>query len=160
APGLWEMADAWKMVRLLGKTALEMKDDYQVALLVLAGVALARDTEPDASQKSTLADAARTMAQPQGLARVVAGITRLCEPFQKALARMPLDRLAPENQAQARERLMAVVEQELDRTGRFRARLQQIAEADLAEAPIRLAFETGTEGDRGRRYILSYERMV
>ena len=44
--------------------------------------------------------------------------------------------------------------------GRIRAMLQQIADADEAEAPVRLAFETGTEGDRGRRYILSYERLV
>ena len=38
--------------------------------------------------------------------------------------------------------------------------LQKIADADVAEAPVRLAFETGTEGDRQRRYVLSYERLV
>ena len=100
------------------------------------------------------------MTPNDGLSRVVAGITRLCEPFQQALARMPLDKLAPENQEEARQRLFAVVEQEEGRIGRIRAMLQKIADADLAEAPIRLAFETGTEGDRGRRYILSYERLV
>ena len=61
---------------------------------------------------------------------------------------------------QARQRLSAVVEEELGRIGRLRGRLQQIAEADQAEAPVRLAFETGTEGDRQRRYALSYERLV
>jgi hypothetical protein len=54
----------------------------------------------------------------------------------------------------------AVIEQELDRVGRIRAMLQKIADADLAEAPVRLAFETGPEGDRQRRYVLSYERLV
>ena len=37
-PGSWRMADVWKMVRLLGKTAIQVKDDYQVALLVLASL--------------------------------------------------------------------------------------------------------------------------
>ena len=32
----WVMEDVWKMVRLLGKMAIEMKDDFQVALLVLS----------------------------------------------------------------------------------------------------------------------------
>ena len=107
------------------------------------------------------AEAIRAMTPNDGLSRVVAGITRLCEaPFQQAWARMPLDKLAPENQEEARQRLFAVVEREEGRIGRIRAMLQKIADADLAEAPIRLAFETGTEGDRGRRYILSYERLV
>ena len=39
-------------------------------------------------------------------------------------------------------------------------RLLAIAEADSAEAPARLAFETGSEGDRQRRYGLSSERLV
>ena len=60
----------------------------------------------------------------------------------------------------ARQRLSAAVEEELARIGRIRARLQQIADADLAEAPVRLAFETGTEGDRRRRYVLSFERLI
>ena len=43
------MADVWKMVRLLGKTAIEVKDDYQVALLVLASVALEPESKPQPS---------------------------------------------------------------------------------------------------------------
>jgi len=73
---------------------------------------------------------------------------------------MPLDKLAPANEGEARQRLMAVVEQQQGRIGRIRTILQQIADADQAEAPVRLAFETGTEGDRKRRYVLSYERLV
>ena len=38
-PGQWSAwRDVWKMVRLLGKTAIQVKDDYQVALLVLASL--------------------------------------------------------------------------------------------------------------------------
>ena len=158
--GPWAMDDVWKMVRLLGKTAIEMKDDFQVALLVLASLALEPDAAPEAARKPTVAEAMHAMSRDHRLTRVLVGITRLCEPFQKALARMPLDKLAPENAVQARQRLSAVVEEELGRIGRLRARLQQIADADLAEAPVRLAFETGTEGDRQRRYVLSFERLI
>jgi hypothetical protein len=148
------------MVRLLGKTAIEMKDDFQVALLVLASLALESEPESEPVREPTFAEAVRAISRNDGLSRVVDGITRLCEPFQQALARMPLDKLAPENAAQARQRLSDVVEEELGRIGRIRARLQKIADADEAEAPVRLAFETGTEGDRQRRYVLSYERLV
>ena len=158
--GPWVMDDVWKMVRLLGKTAIEMKDDFQVALLVLASLALEPEPEPEPSRPATFAEAVSAMSQNDGLSRVVAGITRLCEPFQQALARMPLDKLAPENKEEARQRLFAVVQQEEGRIGRIRAMLQKIADADDAEAPVRLAFETGTEGDRQRRYVLSYERLV
>ncbi len=159
--GPWVMEDVWKMVRLLGKTAIQMKDDFQVALLVLASLALEpAATAAEPVRKPTFAESMIAMSRDNRLSRVVEGITRLCEPFQQALARMPLDKLAPENEAQARQRLSAVVEEELGRIGRIRARLQKIADADLAEAPVRLAFETGTEGDRQRRYVLSYERLV
>ena len=42
----------------------------------------------------------------------------------------------------------------------MRRRLREIADADAAEAPARLAFGTGPEGDRHRRYELTHERMV
>src|ERR1700722_4632265 len=150
------MEDVWKMVRLLGKTAIEMKDDFQVAMLVLASLAL----EPEPVQKPTFAEAAHAMSRNDGLSRVVEGTPRRGEPFQLALARLPLDKLAPENAAQARQRLSDVLEEGLGRIGGIRAGLKKIPDADLAEAPVRLGFETGTEGDRQRRYVLSYERLV
>ena len=135
-----------------------------MALLVLASMALLPESEreptPDSGQKPALAESINAMNRDERLSRIAAGITRLSEPFQEALARMPLDKLAPANEAEARQRLLAVVDQELGRISRIRAMLQQIADADQAEAPARLAFETGTEGDRGRRYILSYERLI
>jgi hypothetical protein len=75
--GPWVMEDVWKMVRLLGKTAIEMKDDFQVALLVLASLAL----EPEPARKPTFAEAMSAMSRNDGLSRIVGGITRLCEPF-------------------------------------------------------------------------------
>ena len=100
------MEDVWKVVRLLGKTAIEMKDDFQVALLVLASLALEpATTAPEPDRKPRIAEAIRAMSRDNRLSRVVEGITRLCEPFQQALARMPLDKLAPENETQARQRL-------------------------------------------------------
>ena len=149
-------------MRLLGKTAIEMKDDFQVALLVLASLAL----EPAATAAQAGPEAhVRRVDEPRcrgtiGCREWSRGSPGCASRLQQAAARMPLDKLAPENEAQARQRLSAVVEEELGRIGRIRARLQKIADADLAEAPVRLAFETGTEGDRQRRYVLSYERLV
>ena len=72
---------------------------------------------------------------------------------------MPLDKLAPANEAEARQRLLAVVDQELGRIGRIRAMLQQIADADQAES-MPGWHSRPAEGDRGKRYILSYERLI
>src|ERR1700733_7927546 len=72
--GPWVMEDVWKMVRLLGKTAIEMKDDFQVALFVLASLALEPEAEP--VRKPTFAEAVRAMSRNDGLSRVVEGITR------------------------------------------------------------------------------------
>ena len=99
--GPWVMDDVWKMVRLLGKTALEVKDDYQVALLVLASMALKPDTQPAAGGKATFDEDVSAMPRDDRMSEVVAGITRMCEPFQQALARMPLDKLPPESEEEA-----------------------------------------------------------
>ena len=56
-PGQWATSEVWKMVRLLGKTALEVKDDYQVALLVLASMALLPEPKPDPGQQPSFAEA-------------------------------------------------------------------------------------------------------
>ena len=80
--GPWAMDDVWKMVRLLGKTAIEMKDDFQIALLVLASLALEPATAPPA-RKPTVAEAMHAMSRDHRLTRVLEGITRLCVPFQQ-----------------------------------------------------------------------------
>ena len=53
-----------------------------------------------------------------------------------------------------------MIEPEIRRLRQLREELQAIADADAAEAPARFAFETGTEGDRHRRYALSNERVL
>jgi hypothetical protein len=52
------------------------------------------------------------------------------------------------------------IDDEVNRLTRIRAHRQQFADLDWAEAPARLAFETGTEGDRLRRYDLSRDREL
>jgi hypothetical protein len=101
-PGQCGKADVWKMVRLLGKTALEVKDDYEVALLVLASMALKPEPEPELGQKPRFAETVSAMSGDDRISRVFAGITRLCEPFQRALAGMPLEKLALANEEEAR----------------------------------------------------------
>jgi hypothetical protein len=87
-------------------------------------------------------------------------VAKQCEPFARRLAELPLAKLAPRDEDQARERLNAIIDLERSRLMEIRMVLLSIGQADAAEAPARLAFETGTEGDRQRRYGLSNERLV
>ena len=89
-----------------------------------------------------------------------AAVTKHCDPFARRLAELPLARMAPRDDEQARQWLSSLIEREMGRLIEIRAMLQEIADADLAEAPTRLAFETGAEGDRHRRYVLSNERVL
>ena len=53
-----------------------------------------------------------------------------------------------------------MIEHQINRVRDIRAELQQLADADAAEAPARLTYEIGPEGDKHRRYVLSNERQV
>jgi hypothetical protein len=66
----------------------------------------------------------------------------------------------PENATEARRWLTMAIEEEVSRLTLIRAQRQRFADVDWAEAPARLAFETGTEGDRLRRYDLSRDREL
>ena len=68
--------------------------------------------------------------------------------------------MAPRDDEQARKSLCVLIARELARIGEIRETLQAIADADLAEAPARMAFETGDEGERHRRYVLANERVL
>ena len=68
--------------------------------------------------------------------------------------------MAPESANQAREWLSNVIDGEIRRIREIRATLQGIADADAAEAPDRLWFETGPEGENHRRYVLSHKRVL
>jgi hypothetical protein len=87
-------------------------------------------------------------------------VAKQCEPFARRLAELPLARLAPKDEEQARAKLTAIIDQEVCRIRHVRQTLQAIADTDAAEAPGRLAFEVGPEGERHRRYGLSAERLV
>jgi hypothetical protein len=91
---------------------------------------------------------------------IAASAAKQCEPFARRLAELPLARLAPGDKGQARESLIAMINDERRRLQEAMGVLRSIAEADLAEAPARFAFETGPEGDRYRRYELTNERLA
>jgi hypothetical protein len=87
---------------------------------------------------------------------------RMCmEPFERALGDQPsMGRLAPRGVDDARQRLSSVIDEQIKRINKIREELACIAELDADEAPARMAFETGAEGDRQRRYVLSRDRLL
>ena len=162
--GFWLTADAFKMVRLMGKHAIDMADDVDVLSVFLATVTLhsAPKTGPE-RQAFDWNKALITMLLTFDLENktgVADAVARKCEPFARRLAELPLARLAPRDEEQARERVNALIDNELRRLQELHMTLCSIAEADAAEAPARLAFETGSEGDRQRRlHLLRVQRL-
>jgi hypothetical protein len=71
-----------------------------------------------------------------------------------------LAKLTPRGADAAREVLSALVDRHTSRLKLILARNQEIAEADAAEAPSRLAFDPSPEGEKLRRYVLSAARLV
>ena len=61
---------------------------------------------------------------------------------------------------QAGDWLTTVIEREIERILQIRSILSRIAQSDAAEAPARLWFETGPEGENHRRYLLSNKRVL
>jgi hypothetical protein len=160
----WLTSDAFKMVRLMGKHAIDMADDLDVLSVFLATLTLNRAHKVAADReafdwKSALVDMLLTF-ELENQKGVAAAVAKQCEPFARRLAELPLAKLAPRDEDQARERLNAIIDLERSRLMEIRMVLLSIGQADAAEAPARLAFETGTEGDRQRRYGLSNERLV
>jgi hypothetical protein len=161
---LWLSGDAFKMVRLMGKHAIDMADDLTVTSVFLSSLALlvAPKAGPERESfdwKNALITMQMTfdVENDNGNAAMVA---KQCEPFARRLAELPLAKLAPKNDEQAHESLTAMISDEVRRLQEIRLNLLAIAEADAVEAPARLAFEIGPEGDRQRRYGLSNERLV
>ena len=166
--GLWLMAEGYEMLRLMGKYVIEMVRDYEVEMVMLANVCLAADGMPENDRKLD------EKTEPMSLLDIVASLnlsedphqspadrlTAFCEPWARALAKRPLGRLMPKNAAEARRWLTVAMEAEVNRLTLIRAERLRFAQADRDEAPARLAFETGTEGDRLRRYDLSRDRVL
>ena len=160
---LWLLADAFKMVRLLGRHAIDMVDDLAVARVFLCSLTVlsAPKSGPDRESfdwKNAMIKMLLTFEVENN--GVAARAAEQCEPFARRLAELPLAKLAPTDEEDARARLTTIIETEVCRLRHVRQTLQAIADADAAEAPGRLAFETGPEGDRHRRYALSNERAV
>ena len=162
--GVWLSSDAFHMVRLLGHHAINMADNFEVAGVFLASLTLrvAPKNGPERESfdwKHAMIRMMLTFEAESDLGDVAA-VTKHCDPFARRLAELPLARMAPKDDEQARLWLTSVIDREMGRLIEIRAMLQAIADADLAEAPTRLAFETGAEGDKHRRYVLSNERVL
>ncbi len=161
---LWLSADPFKMVRLMGKHAIDMVDDLTVARVFLDSLTLI--SAPKGGPERETFDWQNAMIKMlitfdvENKGGIAASVAKQCEPFARRLAELPLAKLAPRDEEDARRRLTAIIEQEICRLRHVRQMLQEIADADAAEAPGRLAFELGPEGDRYRRYGLSAERLV
>ena len=166
--GLWLMAEGYEMVRLMGKYVIDMASDYELEMLMLANLCLAADVKPKDDGKAseetgpmTVWEQVAKLGESEGpFHSFVEPLMACCEPWARALANRPLERLAPENVDEARRWLKVAMDAEVKRLTRIRAERLRFAEADRAEAPARLAFETGTEGDRLRRYDLSRDRVL
>ncbi len=89
----------------------------------------------------------------------LAELVRLCAPSLEPLRTLPLEKFVPSSVAEARRRLAVVIDEQVQRVERLRARLVQIAEADDADAATRLAFEPGPEAEKQRRYGLARDRL-
>jgi HAMP domain-containing protein len=162
---LWLSVDAFKMVRLMGKHAIDMADDLAVTRVFLHSLTLL-SAAPKAPPERESFDWQNALIKMlisfdiENTHGVATAIANQCDPFARRLAELPLAKLAPLDDEDARGRLTAIIEQEIRRLRHIRQTLQEIADLDAAEAPARLAFETGPEGDRYRRYGQTNERQV
>ena len=160
----WLSADAFKMVRLMGKHAIDMADDLDVTRVFLSSLTMLSAPKAGPERESFDWNSALIKMlvtfDVENKHGIAASVAKQCEPFARRLAELPLARLAPKDEVQARESLMLVIDHERRRLQEMLLMLRSIASADLAEAPARLAFEIGPEGDRYRRYELTNERLA
>jgi hypothetical protein len=152
------------MVRLLGHLASDVADDCDLVRLFLCSLTLGmvRPILPVSQDFDWAAVVIKFLCEfdvekDNGNAKMTAVA---CEPFVRRLEQLPLARLAPATEDEAREWLARRIERERARIELIRDENAAIDEADEAEAPVRLAFETGADGERHRRYLLSNERLV
>jgi hypothetical protein len=148
----------------MGKHAIDMADDLDVTRVFLSSLTLISAPKPGPERESFDWNQALIKMlvtfDVENKNGIAAAAAKQCEPFARRLAELPLARLAPNDEQQARESLSSIIHQEIGRLQEMLSVLQAIADADQAEAPARLAFETGVEGERYRRYELTNERLV
>jgi hypothetical protein len=164
--GPWRPADAFKMVRLTGKHAVALEDDYDVARALLCSLTLTGTPKPIPQNEpfdwvSALVLIMYSLNCEDSI-KTAADLVRYhkCASFKLRLAELPLAKLAPAGEEQARQWLTGVIEGQIKRVSEIRAELAQIAAADAVEAPARLIYEIGPEGDKHRRYVVSNKRLV
>ena len=160
----WQASDGFKMIRLLGKHAVDMDVDFDITRLLMSSLMVIESLVPAASPRPTDWPVAltRMLVTPDhdGQEFCIDILVGRHKSFTSRLTRLPLARMAPRSPEQAREWLSAVIDREFQRVAKIRSMLAGIAEIDAAEAPARLWFETGPEGENHRRYLLSNKRVL
>ena len=143
---MWTAPDRFKAIRLLGKQPLDAVDDTEVAQIFLAAAKLC----PDPAGGSAFAPLASELDPGASEIKI----------YRQELRKRRLRKLMPPDADSARRfwALWSTVTQ--PRLRLVFARNQEIAEADAAEAPNRLAFDPSPAGDKLRRYVLSAARLV
>ena len=111
--GVWSSSAAFQMVRLMGKLAIDMADDLEVTDVFLASlrllVAPQNTPEPESFDwKYALIRMLMTFDtdSDQGDAALA---TEHCAPFARRLAELPLAKMAPRDDEQARKSLSVVI---------------------------------------------------
>jgi hypothetical protein len=146
-PGeVWAAPDQFKAIRLLGKQPLDAVDDSDVTLICLASAKLLPDGDDTKAFALVKHELHNGKEEPQI--------------YSRELRKRPLAKLRPADAGAAREALRALVDRQTARLTLILARNQELAEADAAEAPDRLAFDPTPEGEKLRRYMLAAARLA
>ena len=160
----WLASDAFKMVRLMGKHAADMEEDFDVARLLMNSVTVIHSLEdatlPQPANWPRLLTRMLASFDFEGREHLIDGLVARLTSYTARLVRLPLERMASESVPPAREWLTKVIDGEISRLQIIRTTLAEIAATDAAEAPIRLWLETGPEAENHRRYALSNKRVL
>jgi hypothetical protein len=138
----WQSPDKLKASRLLGRQPLDAADEDSVAELFLA----CHRIEPQYTDPFTELYCELTDDQ--------------IKIYQSRLAGRRLERLRPKNEAQARERLLAIVDRAVSRLTILLADRAERAAADAAGQAARLSFDPSTDAERLRRFQLASGRSL
>ncbi len=181
---MWVERDGYELVRLMGHYVGDLASEYKVAFVLLASECVAAEfrskhdgaamrramrlalniPQQEADEENVAADSKQMESQRQPTerdrtTRLLASLVRLCEPGTDLLDGLPFDMLVPVSAMDARRRLAVVINSHIAHLEEMCARYRQTMAEDEAEAPSRLAFESGDEGQLQRRYLLSRERL-
>jgi hypothetical protein len=143
---VWAAPDQFKAIRLLGKQPLDAVDDSDVILICLVSANLLPDGDDTKAFALVKHELHNGKEEPQI--------------YSRELRKRPLAKLRPAGAGAAREALRALVDHQTARLNLILAGNQELAEADAAEAPDRLAFDPSPKGEKLRRYLLSAARLA